>query len=120
MAGKWEIGGDRGRWGVKYKNGINAIVEGGTQMTYVKFGLLEYTGKQDTEAREGDKWNTASKPLIKGFEKYLLEISRELFTYFSSVMMPARPYQRVSGPLPAMCHWPGGQAECIPPNFLPC
>ena len=47
----------------------------GTQVTHLKLGLLEGTGKQDPgpagnrEVKEGKKWNIASRPLIKGFEK---------------------------------------------------
>lgn len=81
---------------------------------YPKFGLLEYTGEQDTgQTGKGDqrgRVHTASKPLLRGFEKYLLKISTELFTYFLSIMMPARPYQRVSGWLLETRYWPGGQA----------
>lgn len=56
-------------------------------------------GRQVRQAKEREKWNTDSKPLIKeGLEKRVLDISREFFTCFCSNMIHTRLNQRVRGP----------------------
>lgn len=91
-------------------------------MGYLKALVSKVQGRQAREeANEGQKWNITPKPVIKDFERCLLEICGKIFTCFSSAMTPTRLCGRVRSPLLETCLDSAGLRvnQGIPPHFFP-